>query len=51
MTSFALLAPTALAAPVVIMISCHYDVIRYWAGHAQRDGRTYVYGHLTAFNI
>jgi len=33
----------ALAAPVLI------DVIRYWAGHANRYGRTY--GHLTAFNI
>ena len=34
----------------------HYDVIRYWAGHAQRYGRTYVtYVRtatvLTAFNI
>jgi len=30
----------------------HCDVIRYWAGHAQCYGRTYVtYGHLTAFNI
>jgi len=29
----------------------HYHVIRYWAGHAQRYGRTYVtYGHVTAFN-
>jgi len=27
----------------------HYDVIRYWAGHAQRYRRTY--GHVTAFNI
>jgi len=25
----------------------HYDVIRYWAGHAHRYGRTY----LTAFNV
>jgi len=28
----------------------HYDVIRYWAGHVQRHGRS-EYGHLTAFNI
>ena len=49
---------------ILIMISClrhlqppfswrpsHYDVIRYWAGHAQRDGQTYVrYVHI-AFNM
>ena len=33
----------------------HYDVIHYWAGHAQPYGRTYVRygqrGHLTAFNM
>jgi len=31
----------------------HCDVIRYWAGHDHRYGRTYVtdVGHLTAFNI
>jgi len=55
MTSF------ALAAPVLIVTSfssraygarstrSHYDVIRYWAGHPQRYGRTY--GHLAAFDI
>jgi len=48
MTSFARLASTALAAPALIMTSLslwrhsNYDVIRYWAGHAQRYGRTYV---------
>ena len=33
----------------------HCDVIRYWAGHAQRYGRTLrtlrTYGHLNALNI
>jgi len=49
-TSFSLwrLARTALAAP-----GSHYDVICYWAGHAQRGGRRYIrtYGHLTWFNV
>ena len=51
-TSFSLwrLAPTALAAPVLIMTSFSFcDVIRYWAGHIHHYGRTY--GHLTAFDI
>jgi len=30
---------------------CHYDVIRYWAGHAQRYRRTLrTNGHLNVFN-
>jgi len=41
MTSFAWLAPTALATRDWASCS-HYDVIRYWAGHAQRYGCAYV---------
>jgi len=30
----------------------HCDVIRYWAGHAQRYGRTLrTYGHFAAFSM
>jgi len=51
-TSFSLwrLAHTALAAltaPFTLWRYSHCDVIRYWAGDAQRYGCTY----LTAFNI
>jgi len=36
----------ALAAPVLIISSFHYDVIRYWAGHAKRYRRTDTLPHL-----
>jgi len=48
-----------LRSPIITVTSfslwrlSHCDVIRYWAGHAHRYGRTNVrtYGHLIAFNI
>ena len=44
MTLFSLwrLAPTALAAPVLIIASFSLWLHYYWAGHAQHDGRTNV---------
>jgi len=45
MTSFARLAPMALAAPVLIMTSFATKL----ATHSVTDVRTY--GHLTAFSI
>jgi len=56
MTSFSLWRDSSVSRlwrsqpPLSLWRHSHYDVIRYWPGHAQRYGRTYVtYGHL--FNI
>jgi len=57
MTSFARLAPSDRAhgarSPQLFSLwgHSHYDVIRYWAGHALGHGRTYVRRYVrTAFN-